>query len=86
LKVDNARGRYLMDGEEEMLFAALVNNYAWLQPLVELGLYTGLRRGEILKLEPSNVDLSNECINLRADQTKEKKPKQIPLNSRGRRR
>jgi integrase len=85
LKVDNARGRYLMDGEEEMLFAALVENYAWLRPIVELGLHTGMRRGEILKLEMSNVDLQKGWINLRPDQTKEKKAKLIPLNSLTRR-
>ena len=38
--------------------------------MIELSLYTGMRQGEILSLEWSQVEFEKQIIRLRADQTK----------------
>jgi integrase len=50
--------------------------------LIELYLMTGMRRGELVKLEWSNVDYENRVISLRAATTKKKRDRTIPLNKR----
>lgn len=53
------RGQRLPEGAEASLMAALSKTRVWyLRPLIMLALETGMRRGELLALEWSNIDLS----------------------------
>ncbi len=47
--------------------------------LVMLGIYTGMRRGEILKLQWSRVDLDNGFIRLEGKDTKAKRNREITM-------
>jgi integrase len=51
-----------------------------IKALVIAGFNTGMRKGELLNLEWSHIDRKNSMIRLPAELTKEKKPKNIPLN------
>ena len=74
----NSRLRYL-EGDEER--EALLNACAdYLRPMVKLALNTGMRRGEIFKLEWENVDLKKGLIWLKALRSKNKKLTSIPIN------
>jgi integrase len=69
------RVRYLQPTE----FRALLNECPdWLCPIVELAVFTGMRRGEILSLHYLNIDLSHGCILL--PQTKNGEGRILPLN------
>jgi integrase len=48
--------------------------------LVVVGLDTGMRRGELVKLVPANVD--DRMVRLHGDQTKNKKGRTIPMTDR----
>ena len=64
-RVNNARVRYLTDGEFEHVLGHCPD---WLKPIVLVARYTGLRRENIVKLRWSQVDLHRKLIVL--DQTK----------------
>jgi len=53
----------------------------YLRDVVVTGYHTGMRKGEILDLEWGNVNLAEGFIRLRAEQTKNKKTRLIPLNA-----
>lgn len=73
----NARDRILTVEE----YLGLVNAAApHLKPILIVAYNTGMRRGEILGLEWDQVDLKKGFITLRAEDTKEKKAKKIPIN------
>jgi integrase len=82
--LDGERSRRLevsgFEDEERKLFAALQDCR---NPLVSdfflIGLETGIRRGELLKLMWSDVNLELGYITLSAKITKNKKPRQVPL-------
>ena len=57
LKEENQRNRYLAADEEERLLAACVGDRAHLRPIIILALNTGMRRGEILSMKWSQVEL-----------------------------
>ena len=78
LRQDNRRTRYLTAGEEKRLMAALTGRRAYLRPIVVLALNTGMRRGEILGFEWSNVDLARRLIDV--TNTKSGKDRAIPMN------
>ncbi|MBK1633764.1 recombinase XerD [Thiohalocapsa halophila] len=52
-----------------------------LAPLITLALHTGMRRGELLGLEWSRVDLPSAVIYLEADHTKTARRRTVPLNA-----
>ena len=52
----------------------------WVQPIVRTLYFTGMRRGEVLGLTWENVNLETRIIRLHAHQTKERKPKRIPIH------
>jgi excisionase family DNA binding protein len=62
--------------EEEV--ALLAESPAFLRPILEVALNTGMRRGEILNLTWEQVDLSKKLIVVR--QTKSGKDRAIPIN------
>ena len=49
--------------------------------VIKFALYSGKRKGEILKLKWDSVDLENRFINLKATNTKNKKTQTIPINN-----
>jgi integrase len=75
----NARDRVLSYEEYERLIAALPEHA---RAIVEMGLWTGMRRGEIVSLRWEQVDLENRMIRLGAGDTKEGKAKTIPISNK----
>jgi integrase len=71
--------RILSRDEEEEL---LSNCGSHLVPIVIAALNTGMRKFEILSLKWENVDLGQNIIRIDATNTKSKKSKKIPINSR----
>jgi len=59
------RARQLEVGEEQALLnAAHQSQNIWLAPLVEVAIETAMRRGELLSIEWSDVDLDRRTIHL----------------------
>jgi integrase len=80
LKENNGRVRYLSEGEEAHLIAALPE---WLRSLVMTAIHTGMRRGELLKLKWDGVDLAAGAITIR--EAKSGETERIPVNQTVRR-
>ncbi|MER2197205.1 site-specific integrase [Methylobacterium brachiatum] len=60
------RGQRLPEGAEASLMAALSGTRVWyLKPLITLALETGMRRGELLALEWSSIDIGARLAHLR---------------------
>ncbi len=74
------------DGRREVYvglkdFTALLSYLpTWTQPVAQAMYFTGMRRGEALGLTWENVNLESRIIRLYAQQTKERKPKRIPIH------
>jgi len=58
--------------------ATLSGRRSHLKPLVTLAIYTGMRRGELLKLHRSHVDFGLNVINVK--QTKTGKDRTVPMD------
>ncbi len=78
LPENNRVERILTPDEEERL---LNSSSPYLRPILICALNTGMRKGEILTLKWSNVDLMNDIITLEHTNTKSKKMRRIPINS-----
>lgn len=78
LPENNKTERILTTDEEKRLLDA---SSIHLKPIIITALNTGMRKGEILTLKWSNVDLENNLINLEHTNTKSKKSRRIPINS-----
>ena len=77
-KISNGRTRFLNDDEKERLHQACRESESkGLYPIVILALSTGMRRGEIMNLKWSDVDLVKGSILLQA--TKNGERRYIPL-------
>ena len=77
------RDRLLSDDELARLLRALEptgRRNPWMQPLVQLALETAMRRGELLSLRWSDIDLSGRTATLW--QTKNGDKRVVPLSSR----
>ena len=74
-KVDNTRTRYLNEDEAQRL---VENCEEPLKSIVLLALNTGMRRGEILNLRWTDINLPERFITVR--DTKSKKNRHIPMN------
>ena len=72
----NARKRVLTVAEYNDLAGHLKSH---LKPIVAAGWWSGMRQGEILKLTWDKVDLNKRLIHLKAEDTKEGKPKVVPI-------
>ena len=79
-QIDNARDRVLTLEEEETLKTLLVGKRSHLREIAFLALYAGMRRGEILKLEWSEVNFDNDMIHLPAEKTKTNRKRDLPMN------
>lgn len=73
-----SRSRILLDDEEKTLFEFIKDDVKFSRQ-IEILLYTGMRRGELFKIEWRDIDFVNNCINLREEITKTQKPRQIHL-------
>jgi Site-specific recombinase XerD len=75
------RDRRLESEEEQpLLNAANHSQNIWLAPLVELAIETAMRRGELLNIEWSDVNLDKKTIHL--ENTKNGSPRTVPLSTR----
>ena len=78
---NNQRTRFLLPDEETRLLDACQHNPT-LAALVRLALNTGLRRGELLKLEWRDVDWAARTLKVR--ETKSGHDRSVPLNASAR--
>lgn len=76
----NSRDRVLSEDEESVLFELIGDDITFSRQ-VEILLYTGMRRGELFKLEWRDVDLIEGFINIRKETTKTAKARTIPMLS-----
>ena len=77
LKENNERERVLSLEEWERYKA---NCPSWYLSIVTMAYFTAMRRGEIINLAPSRVDLKNGFIRLRPEHTKTEKGRSIPID------
>lgn len=77
-KNSNARDRVLAGNEFDQLFDQAPNH---LKGILIMGYWTGMRKGEIRDLVWSKVDMKERVIRLEAEDTKEGKPKTIPIGA-----
>ena len=77
------RVRWITKQEADALIAAAraARRAPFLADLITVALHTGCRRGELLRLEWSRVDLRNHLIYLEARHTKAKKRRALPMGS-----
>lgn len=76
----NSRERVLSDDEEILLFETVKADVK-LSRQIEILLYTGMRRGELFKIEWRDVDLDEGYINIRREITKTGKARIVPMLS-----
>ena len=72
------RIRYINQSEARVLLASTTQD--WLRDIVTFALSTGMRRGEILSLEWSSVNLTNRMCWVDAEKAKSGHGRAIPLN------
>ena len=76
------RVRWITRQEARCLIkAAQQSSASYLADLITLALHTDMRRGEMLGLEWTRVDLQQSLIHLEAEHTKAKKRHTVPLNA-----
>lgn len=83
LKQPEGRLRWLKHDEAERLLqeAAKVERSLHLADFIQLALYTGCRKNELLMLTWSRVDWSSGCIRLEGENTKNGKRRRVPLSN-----
>jgi integrase len=79
LPENNQRTRHLSFAEEDRFFAKLTDDRQHLRTLVTVAIYSGPRRGELLKLRWSNVDFDLNTINF--TETKTNKDRSVPMDT-----
>lgn len=79
---ERKRERILTRDEEDKLLAACAGRRAHLRPIVICALDTGMRKGEILKLIPADLDFDNQVITVRAFNTKTMRARQVAMSRR----
>lgn len=83
-KKPEGRIRWITRAEADALIAAARRSekapYLW--AFIQLGLFSGMRKGELLGLEWSRVDMDAELVYLRPKDQKGKRYDSVPLNRR----
>ncbi len=77
LREDNVRSGFFEESEMKTFREALP---IWIRPVLTFAYYTGCRRAEILGLRWDQVDIREWVISLEGKQTKNRKPRIVPLN------
>jgi len=72
----NARDRVLASDEFNRLMEALPSHT---RAVVATGYYGGMRKGEVLNLTWSHIDMKNRIIKLEASETKDREARKIPI-------
>ncbi len=72
----NARDRVLTSDEFNRLMEALPSHT---RAIVATGYYAGMRKGEVLNLTWSHIDMKNRIIQLEASETKDREARKIPI-------
>ena len=76
-----SRDRRLQDGEEEWIInECALSRSTWLLPAVKLSILTGMRQGELFRLEWDHVDLENQVAHL--FDTKNGEDRVVPLSTK----
>lgn len=78
LEENNQIERILTLEEEEKLLDACIS---YLKPIIMMALNTGMRRGEILNLKWSDIDLNINLITVNQTNSKGKKARKVYINS-----
>ncbi len=76
------RTEVLSSPDEELLLAACIGRREHLRPLLICALDSAMRRGEMIQLKWSDVDLENRTIGVRAMTTKTARSRTVPISSR----
>lgn len=79
LREPEGRVRWITREEADRLIAAASPEVA---DYITFSLYTGMRRGEVLGLEWSRIDLARRTIRLESQHTKSRRSRTIPLHNR----
>lgn len=66
--------------EIKLLFTVAEKDYPHMLPVLTTAFMTGMRKGEIESLQWEDVDLESRAIKVKADNDKEAKDKEIPIN------
>lgn len=81
LKEPEGRVRWITRDEAERLVAAASPAVA---DYITISLYTGMRRGEVLDLEKTRIDLARGTIRLESQHTKSNRGRTIPIHEKAR--
>lgn len=79
LREPEGRVRWITRDEADRLIASASQEVA---DYIAISLYTGMRRGEVLGLEWSRVDLARKTVRLESHHTKSRRSRTIPLHDR----
>jgi integrase len=82
LKVRNVRSGFLKDEHYEALVRETAEIGPWLRAMFEVAYRYGWRKGELLTMKVSQVDLSERTLALRAGETKNDKARSVPMTDR----
>lgn len=75
-KGTNIRSTILTKNQYDQLIAELPEH---MKGIVAMGYFSGMRRGEILGLTWSKVDMKNRVVRLEASDTKDAEPRRVPI-------
>jgi len=78
-KVESQRIKVLSFEEEERL---ITHSSPHLKPILQTALLTGMRQGELLTLRWEDINFDNNLITVRAEVSKSKKSRRIPISIR----
>lgn len=77
------RARYLEDDERKRLETAFkARDGDFISVMTKLSLLTGLRRGEVFKVEWADIDFDKKLIHVRATKAKSGKDRYVPMNNK----
>ena len=79
LPEDNTRTGFLDFEDFNRLYAAFGKDFAYVQPILRTGFFTGMRLGEILELKWGRVKMKDKMIRLENADVKNKKGRAIPM-------
>lgn len=79
LPEDNTRTGFLDFEDFNRLYAAFGKDFAYVQPILRTGFFTGMRLGEILELKWDRVKMKDKMIRLENADVKNKKGRAIPM-------